>query len=229
MWMKIPAGTTKVFRPSPVNWGYFTEPEPHLRNRKIYWPRGRTLGGSSSINGMVYLRGHPEDYDQWERLGNPGWGWSDVVPYFRRSEDQQHGSSELHGTDGPLSVTDPVIDDPAGKLFIESAMNIGLPLRRDFNDGIQEGVGRAQVTVRRGRRSSTSVAFLHPVRNRSNLHIAVEALAERVILEGTRAVGVRYSARGDSVRRRDQLAAIAHAFRYRPCDASARTRHQCCA
>lgn len=196
MWMKIPAGTTKVFRPSAVNWGYFTEPEPNLRGRQIYWPRGRTLGGSSSINGMVYLRGHPEDYDQWARLGNPGWGWNDVVPYFRRSEDQQHGASALHGAGGPLAVSDPVIDDPAGRLFIESAINTGSPLRKDFNDGVQEGVGRAQVTVRDGRRSSTSVAFLHPVRGRANLHVAVEALAEKVVLEGRRATGVRYSQRG---------------------------------
>jgi choline dehydrogenase len=198
IWMKIPAGTTKVFRPSAVNWGYFTEPEPNLRGRKIYWPRGKTLGGSSSINGMVYLRGHPEDYDQWARLGNPGWSWNDVVPYFSRSEDQQHGPSALHGVDGPLAVTDPVIDDLAGRLFIESAMNTGLPLRNDFNDGVQEGVGRAQLTIRNGRRSSTSVAFLHPVRGRANLRIAVEALAERVVLENRRAVGVRYSQGGIS-------------------------------
>lgn len=198
MWMKIPAGTTKVFQPSAVNWGYFTEPEPNLRGRKIYWPRGRTLGGSSSINGMVYLRGHPEDYDQWARLGNPGWSWNDVVPFFCKSEDQQHGASELHGSEGPLAVTDPVIDDPAGRLFIESAMNTGLPLRKDFNDGIQEGVGRAQVTIRDGRRSSTSVAFLHPVRGRPNLRVAVEALAERVVLEGRRATGVSYRQGGIS-------------------------------
>ncbi|MFM0703554.1 GMC family oxidoreductase [Paraburkholderia sediminicola] len=198
MWLKIPAGTTKVFQPGPLNWGYFTEPEPSLRGRKIYWPRGKTLGGSSSINGMVYLRGHPEDYDQWERLGCSGWGWKDVMPHFRRSEDQQHGASELHGADGPLAVTDPVIDDIAGRLFIESAMNTGLPLRKDFNDGIQEGVGRAQVTIRQGRRSSTSIAFLHPIRDRANLRVAVEALAERVLLQGVRATGVRYTQGGTS-------------------------------
>lgn len=196
MWMKIPAGTTKVFGPSTVNWGYFTEPEPHLRNRKIYWPRGRTLGGSSSINGMVYLRGHPEDYDQWERLGNPGWGWKDVVPYFKRSEDQQRGESEHHGVGGGLTVSDLTIDDKAGRLFIEAARNTGLPLREDFNDGIQEGVGRAQVTVKDGRRSSTSVAFLHPVRRRANLRVEVEALAEKIVFDGRRATGIRYLQKG---------------------------------
>jgi len=196
MWMKIPAGTTKVFGPSAVNWGYFTEPEPHLRDRKIYWPRGRTLGGSSSINGMVYLRGHAEDYDQWERLGNPGWGWKDVVPYFKRSEDQARGESELHGVGGGLAVTDLVIDDKAGRLFIEASQNAGLPLREDFNDGIQEGVGRAQVTVRDGRRASTSVAFLHPVRERSNLRVEVEALAEKILFDGRLATGIRYTQKG---------------------------------
>ena len=196
LWMKIPAGATRVFAPGPTNWGYFTEPERHLRNRKIYWPRGRTLGGSSSINGMVYLRGHPEDYNEWARLGNPGWAWDDVMPYFKVSEDQQHGPSSMHGSGGPLAVSDPVVDDEASRLFIQSAVNSGLPFRQDLNDGIQEGVGRAQVTVRDGRRSSTSAAFLHPIRHRRNLDVKVGALVERVELQGRRAVGIRYSQAG---------------------------------
>jgi choline dehydrogenase len=192
IWMKIPAGATRVFAPGPTNWGYFTEPERHLRNRKIYWPRGRTLGGSSSINGMVYLRGHPEDYNDWARLGNAGWSWDEVMPFFKMSEDQQHGPSAMHGSGGPLAVSDPAIDDRAGRLFIQSAVNAGLPARADLNDGVQEGVGRAQVTVRNGRRSSTSAAFLHPVRHRKNLHVQVEALVERVELVDRRAVGIHY-------------------------------------
>ena len=192
IWMKIPAGAARVIGPGPTNWAYFTEPEKHLRNRKIYWPRGRTLGGSSSINGMVYLRGHPEDYNEWARLGNPGWAWDDVMPYFKKSEDQQHGESPMHGSGGPLAVSDPAIDDEAGRLFIQSSINAGLPFRKDLNDGIQEGVGRAQVTVRNGRRSSTSEAFLHPVRHRKNLHVVVNASAEKIILENTRAIGIRY-------------------------------------
>jgi choline dehydrogenase len=198
IWMKIPAGATRVFAPSSTNWGYFTEPEKHLRNRRIYWPRGRTLGGSSSINGMVYLRGHPEDYNEWARLGNPGWAWDDVVPFFKASEDQQHGPSAMHGSGGPLAVSDPTVDDHASRLFIQSAVNSGLPARRDLNDGIQEGVGRAQVTVRNGQRSSTSAAFLHPVRHRRNLQVQVEALVEKVELEGRRAVGIRYTQGGQS-------------------------------
>ena len=199
IWMKIPAGAARVIGPGPTNWAYFTEPEKHLRNRKIYWPRGRTLGGSSSINGMVYLRGHPEDYNEWARLGNPGWAWDDVMPYFKMSEDQQHGASAMHGTGGPLAVSDPAIDEEGGRLFIQSAVNAGLPFRKDLNDGIQEGVGRAQVTVRKGRRSSTSEAFLHPVRHRKNLHVVVEALVGRILLEGHRAVGISYTKGGQTL------------------------------
>lgn len=198
LWMKIPAGATRLFAPSPTNWGYFTEPEKHLRNRNIYWPRGRTLGGSSSINGMVYLRGHPEDYNEWARLGNSGWGWDEVLPFFMVSEDQLRGPRAMHGSGGPLAVSDPAIDDLAGRLFIQSAVNTGLPAREDLNDGIQEGVGRAQMTVRRGVRSSTSVAFLHPVRHRPNLDVKVEALVEKVELEGRRAVGIRYTQGGQA-------------------------------
>ena len=199
IWMKIPAGAARVIGPGPTNWAYFTEPEKHLRNRKIYWPRGRTLGGSSSINGMVYLRGHPEDYNEWARLGNPGWAWDDVMPYFKMSEDQQHGASAMHGAGGPLAVSDPAIDDEGGRLFIQSAVNAGLPFRKDLNDGIQEGVGRAQVTVRKGRRSSTSEAFLHPVRHRRNLHVVVEALVGRILMEGHRAVGISYTKGGQTI------------------------------
>jgi choline dehydrogenase len=147
---------------------------------------------------MVYLRGHPEDYNEWARLGNSGWSWDEVLPFFMASEDQQHGPSAIHGSGGPLAVNDPVIDDAAGRLFIHSAINAGLPARADLNDGIQEGVGRAQVTVRRGERSSTSVAFLHPVRHRPNLDVKVEALVQKIELEGRRAVGIRYTQGGKS-------------------------------
>ncbi len=192
IWMTIPAGAAKVIGPGRTNWAYFTEPEKHLNDRKIYWPRGRTLGGSSSINGMVYLRGHPEDYNAWARLGNPGWTWDEVMPYFKKSEDQQHGESLMHGVGGPLAVSDPAIDDLGGRLFIQSSINAGLQFRNDLNDGIQEGVGRAQVTVRNGKRSSTSKAFLHPVRHRKNLNVVVDAVARKVILENKRAKGIQY-------------------------------------
>lgn len=198
-WMKVPAGMTRLFSPSATNWGYFTEPEPHLRDRKIYWPRGKTLGGSSSINGMLYMRGHPEDYDVWTQLGARGWGWDEVLPYFRKAEDHAHGDSPLHGIGGPLAVTDLPIDDEGARLFMQAAEARGLPYRRDLNDGIQEGVGRPQVTVRDGRRASTSAAYLRPARHRANLHVEVGALAERVAFEGRRAVGVRYRQGGRTI------------------------------
>ena len=192
LWFKIPAGLSQVFAPSAVNWGYFTEPEPHLNNRKIYWPRGRTLGGSSSINGMVYLRGHPDDYNGWAQLGNPGWAWDDVMPFFTKGEDNERGASDLHGAGGELAVTDPVIDDEAGRLFMASADAIGTPFREDLNDGIQHGTSRAQVTIRNRRRASTATEFLHPVKHRQNLTIACDALACRVLMDGKRATGIEY-------------------------------------
>ncbi len=197
MWIRIPAGVVRLIGPGRTNWGYFTEPEPNLVDRRIYWPRGRTLGGSSSINGMVHLIGHPEDYDGWAQLGNTGWGWEDVLPYFVKSEDQQHGASYTHGAGGLMPVRDVTVDDEAGRLFIQSAIAAGLPFRRDLNDGVQEGVGRAQVTVRNGRRSSASSAFLGPARSRPNLRVAVEALAGRVLVEEGRATAVHYSEHGE--------------------------------
>jgi choline dehydrogenase len=202
LWIRIPAGMIKVFNPGPFNWGYFTEPEAKLRNRKIYWPRGKTLGGSSSINGMVYLRGHPDDYDGWAQLGNRGWSWDEVLPYFTKSEDQEHGPSEMHGAGGPLTVSDLRIDDEASRLFIASAMNAGLPYRQDLNDGIQVGVGRAQANVRNGERASTARAFLHPVRNRTNLQVVVSALVHSVSIDSKRATGVSYERAGTTKRPR---------------------------
>lgn len=197
-WIKIPAGMTKLFHPSAMNWGYFTEPEPHLNDRKIYWPRGKTLGGSSSINGMLYMRGHPEDYEGWAQLGARGWAWDDVLPYFIRAEDHTHGASALHGAGGPLAVTELPVDDEGGRLFMTAAQAVGLPHRRDLNDGIQEGVGRPQVTVRNGRRESTASAYLKPVRSRKNLLVVTEALTECVLFAARRATGVRYAHGGES-------------------------------
>jgi choline dehydrogenase len=197
IWFRIPAGVVRLIGPGQSNWAFFTESERNLDDRRIYWPRGKVLGGSSSINGMVHLIGHPDDYNGWAQLGNWGWAWDDVLPYFIKSEDQQHGASRYHGIGGPMPVRDVTIDDEAGRLFIQSAVSAGLTYRRDLNDdGVQEGVGRAQVTIRNGRRASASRAFLHPARKRGNLRVEVKALAESIIVEGSRAVGVRYSQGG---------------------------------
>jgi choline dehydrogenase len=194
--LRIPAGTSRVFKPGKYNWGYFTEPEPNLMNRRIYWPRGKTLGGSSAINGMVYMRGHPEDYAMWTQRGARGWGWDDVLPYFKKAEDQGRGESEHYGVGGPLAVQDLRIDDEAGRLFIDSAINAGLKYSDDFNSGDQDGVGRPQTTIRAGVRCSTAAAYLHPAEARSNLRVEVEAMATRLIMDGKRVTGVKYSQQG---------------------------------
>jgi len=198
IWLKIPAGLSKVFMPGKMNWGYFTEPEPNLNGRKVYWPRGKTLGGSSSINGMVYLRGHPDDYNNWAQLGARGWSYDDVLHYFKKHENNMRGANEHHGVGGELTISDPVLDDKAGRLFMESAENAGTPYREDLNDGVQHGVSRAQVTIKNRKRDSTATAFLNPVKARSNLHIECEALAEKIIIENGRAVGVRFEQGGTS-------------------------------
>jgi choline dehydrogenase len=197
LWLKIPAGFSRVFFPSKINWGYFTEPEPHLGGRKVYWPRGRTLGGSSSINGMVYTRGNARDYDNWAQMGCTGWSWNEVLPFFKKSEGNARGASEYHAADGPLSVQDTKLDDLGGRLFMQSAAEIGTPIIDDLNDGRQFGVSRPQITVRGSRRASTATEFLRPARSRGNLQIECEAHVQRVDLEGRKAVGVTYSQGGN--------------------------------
>ncbi|MGL5838337.1 MAG: GMC family oxidoreductase [Sphingorhabdus sp.] len=196
MMLRIPAGTSRVFKPGKYNWGYFTEPEPNLMGRRIYWPRGKTLGGSSAINGMVYMRGHPDDYAMWTQRGARGWGWEDVLPYFKKAEDQGRGESESFGVGGPLAVQDLRIDDEAGRLFIESAVNAGLKFSDDFNSGDQDGVGRPQTTIRDGVRCSTAAGYLHPAKTRANLRVEVEAMANRVLMDGKRVTGVEYRQQG---------------------------------
>jgi choline dehydrogenase len=179
-----------------VNWCYETEPDPGVNNRKIFWPRGKVLGGSSSINGLVYIRGQAEDFDHWRQLGNTGWSFDDVLPYFRRAEDQIRGASDLHGTGGPLAVPDVHDYDPINKAFIKSALDLGLPRNDDFNGAVQEGAGYYQLTTRNGRRCSTAVGYLRPARQRPNLRVETDALAEQVLFEGRRAVGVRFRQHG---------------------------------
>ncbi len=191
-WIHVPGGIFKLINNPAVDWCFKSEPEPGLNGRQMGLPVGRVLGGSSSINGMIYIRGQREDYDAWARLGNRGWGYDDVLPLFRRSEDQQRGADPFHGTGGPLAVSDPRSSFPVVRAFMAAAQEAGLPANGDFNGAMQEGVGPFQLTVRNGRRSSTARAFLRPAMRRANLTVVTGALAHAVLFEGRRAVGVRY-------------------------------------
>jgi choline dehydrogenase len=192
----MPAGLAKLVNFTSLNWNYQTEPEAQLNNRRLYWPRGRVLGGSSSINAMCFIRGHRSDYDDWEQAGNPGWSWNDVLPYFIRSQNQSRGASELHGTGGPLSVEDLSYFNPLSEVFIQSAEQAGFAVNRDFNGPSQRGFGLYQVTQRGGRRCSTAVGYLRPARSRPNLTVRTGALTLNLEFQGNRASGVRYQRLG---------------------------------
>ncbi len=197
IWLKIPAGVPRVVGHPNLTWGYMSDAEPGLNNRKIIWPRGKTLGGSSSINGHVYMRGNPGDYDGWESMGNPGWGWRDVLPYFRRSENHFTGASELHGAEGELHITQLTEPHDASKAFFAAAQQIGIAHNNDFNGATQDGVGYLQFAIHNGVRDSTSAAFLHPVRHRRNLTVQTHALVEGLEFEGSRVTGVRFRINGN--------------------------------
>lgn len=190
--VSVPLGFAMLMKHPKLNWCYETEPEPHMNGRRMAWPRGKLLGGSSAINGMVYIRGQREDYDGWAANGCPGWAWEDVLPWFLRSEHNVNGASEWHGTGGPLWVDNPVNRYPLTELYIQACVEEGIPYNDDFNGPRQEGVGYYQLNIRRGRRQSAAHCFLAPCRQRPNLHLVTEALAERVLFEGRRATGVRY-------------------------------------
>ncbi|GAA6614737.1 GMC family oxidoreductase [Scytonema sp. NUACC26] len=181
---------------SEVDWGYFSEPEPYLNHRKMLCSRGKVLGGSSSINFMMYVRGNPHDYDRWRSLGNPGWGYQDVLPYFKKSEHQQRDASEFHGVDGELSVTDLMTPAVVSQRFVDACVSMGYNYNPDFNGIQQEGVGPYQLTVKDGKRHSAAAAFLLPILDRPNLTVTTGALVTRLLLEGTRAVGVEYLHKG---------------------------------
>ena len=207
MWIHIPLGFGKTFADPRVNWCYETEPDPGAGGRKIFWPRGKVLGGSSSINGMVYIRGQHEDFDHWRQLGNPGWGSGDVLPYFRRAEHQTRGEDEFHATGGPLCVSDVKDGHPLAEAFIKACADAGYQRNDDFNGRDQEGVGYHQTTTRDGKRCSTAVGYLHPVRNRSNLQVLTGAHTQKVLFDGKRAVGVAFRQDGEvrSVRARKEV------------------------
>jgi choline dehydrogenase len=198
-WIHIPIGYGKTMFNQTLNWGYKTEPEQGVNGRSIYWPRGKTLGGSSSINGLIYIRGQQADFDDWAARGNPGWGWEDVLPFFRRSECQMRGADSYHGADGELAVSDVGESDTLCDAFIAGAEQAGFPRNDDFNGADQEGVGYFQLTTRNGRRCSTAVAFLRPAAKRRNLDIVTDANCECILLNGRRAAGVVYTLDGERI------------------------------
>src|ERR1700730_3628866 len=193
----IPAAFSRLFK-TPLDWAYQTEEQAHLNNRSLYWPRGKVLGGSSSINAMIYMRGNRRDYDHWHELGNEGWNFSDVLPYFKKAENEERGASEYHGTGGPLNVTDQRSPNPLSHAFIEAGVEVGIPLTNDFNGPEQDGVGFYQVTQRGGLRHSAAVGYVHPILSRPNLTLQTSAHVTGVLLKNARAVGVSYVQNGQS-------------------------------
>tara|TARA_R110001592_G_scaffold93457_7_gene271420 strand:- start:546 stop:2171 length:1626 start_codon:yes stop_codon:yes gene_type:complete len=196
-WVQVPIGYGKSFYDPSVNWMYMTEPVPTAGGRPSYWPRGKVLGGSSSINAMVYVRGQAGDFNDWRDAGNPGWGWDDILPVYRRMESHEWGESAWHGGSGPVHVTAPKDElHPLCEAYIKAGEEAGLPRNDDFNGASQEGVGAYHVTTRDGLRMSAARAYLWPARRRPNLRVEKHAMAERLLFDGTRATGVAYRCRG---------------------------------
>ena len=192
----VPVGYSQTLKDPKVNWLYPTEPDPGTGGRVHVWPRGKVLGGSSSINGLLYIRGQHADYDGWRQLGCEGWGWDDVRPYFLRSEHQERGAGDWHASGGPLNVSDVTQRHDVSDDVIEACVEAGLPRNNDVNGAQQEGVGYYQLTVKNGQRCSAAVAYLHPAMNRANLRVETNALAARVVFEGKKAVGVEFNQGG---------------------------------
>ncbi|WP_180901279.1 GMC family oxidoreductase [Martelella soudanensis] len=196
-WIHIPVGYFKMMHNPTVDWCYKTEPDPGLNGRSLDWPRGKVLGGSSSLNGLLYVRGQQQDYDRWAQMGNRGWSWEDVLPLFKRSENQERGADQFHGTEGELSVSNMRLQRPICDAWVAAANEAGYPFNPDYNGETQEGVGYFQLTARKGRRCSAAVAFLNPVKKRPNLKIVTGALVKKVVIENGRATGVSYLANGN--------------------------------
>jgi choline dehydrogenase len=192
LWIHLPIGYGKTMWSPKYNWRFETEPDAGMNGRRLYWPRGKTLGGSSSINGLIYIRGQREDYDRWAALGNSGWGYDEVLPYFVRSEGNMRGANSWHGADGPLKVSDIGAPHELIEAFIAGAQQIGVPRNDDFNGAVQEGAGYYQLNTHRGWRCSTAQAYLKPARGRPNLRIETGAQATGLLFEGRRAVGIKY-------------------------------------
>ena len=201
--VQMPLGYGKTFFDPAINWNYRAEPDPGLAGNADHWPRGKLLGGSSSINAMVWIRGHPDDYDCWRDLGNPGWGFADLLPYFKAVEDNEAGADDFRGRGGPLRITDnrDRVHPLTGR-FLKAAAEAGLPLNQDFNGASQEGAGIYQINTRGGRRMSAARAFLRPAMKRANVTVETNALATKLLFEGNRAVGVEYLRNGKTIKAR---------------------------
>jgi choline dehydrogenase len=191
-YVRMPAGIANLSGPR-FNWGFETAPQAAMKGRRMYWPRGRLIGGSSSVNAMVYMRSQPADYDHWRQLGNAGWSYDDVLPYFKKAERNERLHDRFHGADGPLNVAERPYTNPLSHAFVEAAQQAGLPFNPDFNGALQLGCGLFQVTQKNGRRWSAASAYLHPAAARENLTIVTKAQATRVLIENGRAVGVEYA------------------------------------
>ncbi len=198
MWIHIPIGYGKTMFNKELNWGFETEADPHMNQRQFYWPRGKTLGGCSSINGLIFIRGQKEDYDRWGNLGNKGWSWDECLPYFRKLENNDLPASDTRGKEGPLSATSIPANHELVDAFINSAQAEGIPRTNDFNSGDQFGVGYYQLTTKSGLRQSTAVAYLRPAQQRPNLTIKTEHLVHRVLFENNKAVGIELSHKQDA-------------------------------
>jgi choline dehydrogenase len=197
-WIHIPVGYFRTMHNPATDWCYITQPDEGIAGRRLQWPRGKVLGGSSSLNGLLYVRGQPEDYDRWAALGNSGWSFDEVLPYFKLSEDQQRGADHYHGVGGPQKVSDLRLRRPISECFIKAAMETGIPFNEDYNGPEQEGVAYFQQTAYKGFRWSTAKSFLRPVRRRSNLRVETRAQASRIIFDGARATGIEYR-KGDKL------------------------------
>jgi len=205
-WIHVPIGFAKTIADKRVNWAYMTEPQAELHGRQIYWPRGKVVGGTGAINGLVYVRGQRSDFDEWANLGCHGWDWANVLPHFRAVEHHHLGRTELHGDDGPVWVSRPPGRSPLIEAVIDSGVAWGLRRNEDFNGETQEGVGYYDVTIRHGRRSNSAIGALPAMERQGNLRVEVNALVSRVLLEDGRATGVEYL-------RHDGSSARAHAKR----------------
>ena len=223
----MPAGYPALMKTGIVDWGYHTEPQAGMNGRALFWPRGRVLGGSSSVNAMIYIRGVPSDYDLWAQLGNRGWSWDDVLPYFKKAETYLPGADAHHGSGGPLKVSRPGITGPLSLAWIEAGKQAGHPYTNDFNGASQEGFGPIDCTVADGRRASAAACYLTPVLERPNLTVIARAQATRILIENGRAVGVEYARKkqrheirarpgSDPLRRLDQFPAASPFVRDRP-------------